>query len=59
MLVMSFIVHIFVALFICFRIPFVCALNNFTEVYSYLWKTVYIYLLAILNLYIWISEISV
>ena len=30
--------HIFVALSICFRTPFVCLLNDFTdsEVYSYL-----------------------
>ena len=42
MLVMSFIVYIFVALFICSRIPFVCLLNNFTEVYSYLWMAVYL-----------------
>ena len=41
MLVMSLIVHIFVALFICFRIPFVCFLKYFTEVYSYLWMAVY------------------
>ena len=42
MLVMSFIVHIFVALFICSRIHFVCLLNDFTEVYSYLWMAVYV-----------------
>ena len=42
MLVMSFIAHIFVALFICSRIPFVCLLHDFTEVYSYLWMAVYI-----------------
>ena len=41
MLVMSFMVHIFVALFGCFRIHFVLLLNDFTEVYSYLWMTVY------------------
>ena len=34
--------HIFVAVFICSRIPFVCLLNDLTEVYSYLWMTVYI-----------------
>ena len=39
---MSFIVHIFVVLFICFRIHFVCLLNVFTEVYSYLWMAVYL-----------------
>ena len=39
---MSFIVHIFVALFICSRIPSVWLLNDFTEVYSYLWMAVYI-----------------
>ena len=41
MLVMELIMHIFVALFICFRTRFVCLLNNFTEVYSYLWMAVY------------------
>ena len=41
MLVMLFIVHIFVALFICSRIPFVWLLNDFTEVYSYLLMAVY------------------
>ena len=40
MLVMSFTVHIFVALFICSRMPFVYLLNDFTEVYSYLWMAV-------------------
>ena len=34
--------HIFVALFICLRTPFVCLLNDFTKVYSYLTITVYI-----------------
>ena len=43
MLVMSFIEQKFVALFVSFRIPFVCLLNDFTEVYSYLWMAVYIY----------------
>ena len=42
MLVTSFIVHIFVVLFICFHIPFICLLNDFTEVYNYLWMAVYI-----------------
>ena len=41
MLVKAFTVHIFFALFICSRIPFVCLLNDFTEVYSYLWMAVY------------------
>ena len=41
MIVMSFIVHISVALLICFRIRFICLLNDFTEVYSYLWIAVY------------------
>ena len=41
MLVMYFIVHFFGALFVCLRIPFVCLLNDFTEVYSYLWMAVY------------------
>ena len=42
MLVMSFIVHIFFAyIFICFLIPFVCPVNDFNEVYSYLWMAVY------------------
>ena len=41
MLVMPFIVHIFVDLFICSRIPFECSLNDFTEVYSKLWIAVY------------------
>ena len=31
----------FVTLFVCLRIPFVCLLNDFTEVYSYLWMAVY------------------
>ena len=26
---------------ICFRSPFVCSLNDFTEVYSFLWIAVY------------------
>ena len=39
---MSFIVYILVALFVCFRIPFVCSLNDFTKVYSYLWMAVYL-----------------
>ena len=42
MLVMSFIVHIFVALFICSHIPFAWLLNDFTEAYSYLWMAVYV-----------------
>ena len=42
MLVMSFIVHMFVVLFSYFCIPFVCLLNDFTEVYSYLLMAVYI-----------------
>ena len=41
MLVMSFIVHMFVALFICLRIPFVCLLNDLTEVYTHLWMAEY------------------
>ena len=43
MLVMSFIMHVFVALAICILTPFVCLLNDFTEVYSYLWMAVYIF----------------
>ena len=31
----------FFALFICSRIPSVCLLNDFNEVYSYLWMAVY------------------
>ena len=42
MLVMSFIMHIFAALFICFRTPFVCLLNNFTELYSYSRMAMYV-----------------
>ena len=34
MLVMPFIVYIFVDLFICSRIPFLCLLNDFTEMYT-------------------------
>ena len=49
MLVTSYIVHIFVALFICFRISFVCLLNDFTEVYSYL-------LMAVYYLHVWHSN---
>ena len=40
------IMNIFVALYICFRTPFVCLLNDFTEVYSYLWMAVYMIQLA-------------
>ena len=42
MLVTSFIMLIFVALFICFRIPFVCLLNDFTDsVVTYGWQCIY------------------
>ena len=42
MLAMSFIMHIFVGLFSCFRTTFVYLMNEFTEVYGYLWMAVYV-----------------
>ena len=41
----------FVALFICLRIPFVCLLNDLTEVYTNLWMAVYSVVFYTLMLY--------
>ena len=49
----------FVTLFVCLRIPFVCLLNDFTEVYSYLWMAVYIQTdMDIYNMYSTIKRMS-